>query len=308
MWIDNVKNAPKCNPYKEQIFKDRCEWKNELTDDLIFFNTTTCAKYCTNIPNDGCQKLFYNYCKNDNNKKYCLEFCNKPENKEGCLQSIRKLCSNREIITDKFCQNTVSLVDKNMTTIYENVMEDYCNNKEILDADKQEIKNDFCACYDKELINKNFSDVKKDYLKDYLFSNPQCNINCRKCTVPSQCPKNFKAFKKTLKSETCDVPLCKNSADKYELVNVLYHSLININMDDPRCKTSEIFEFVVPDSESDSDSDSESESASASAPEKTTLNNILIILLVVFIIIIVIVIIFMRLKKQKRNIQYYNMQ
>ena len=310
IWIDRIKNAPRCDLYKEQIYRDKCEWKTENPDDLIFFNSLACEDYCTNIPNDGCRKLFQNYCKSDKNEniKYCLKFCNKPENKEGCLQSIKKLCSNKEITTDKFCQNTVSLADKDLITIYETAMEEYCNNKEILDDEKKKIKNDFCACYDKELINQKYSDIKKDYIKEYVTTNPQCNLDCIKCTS-DDCEKNNKAFKKTLLSYRCEIPICENTTDIYEVANVTYDRTININIDDPRCKTSELTGFVIPESEPEPEPEPEPESESKPASKSLSVTDyILIVFVIVIIIVFIVFIIFIFLKKRKRNISYYNIK
>ena len=307
--IDRLDSAPRCNPYKEQIYKDKCEWKTENPDDLILFKSSSCEIYCRNIPNDGCRKLFQNYCKidKDENRKYCLEFCNKPENKVGCLESIKKLCSNKEITTDKFCQNTVSLADKDMITIYETAMEEYCNNKEILDDDKKKIKNDFCACYDKELINQKYSDIQKDYIKKYLTTNPQCNLDCIECTN-GDCTKNKKAFKKTLLANKCDIPICEKTTDIYEVANIPYDRTIDINIDDPRCKTSESDDFVIPESDSESESDSDSEPVPIPASKSLSVTDYILIVFLIVIVIVFIVFIIIRLKKRKRNIQYYNMQ
>jgi len=318
-WIDNLKDAPQCNIYREQIIKDKCEWKSESINDLPDFNSLACKIHCKNIPNDGCSKLFQNYCKSDKdgedkNIKYCLEFCNYSENKEGCLQSIKKSCSNKEITTDKFCQKTVSLVDKDMITIYETAMEEYCNNKEILDDDKKKIKNDFCACYDKELINQKYPNIQKDYIKNYVTANPQCYLDCIECTT-DDCEKNKKAFKKTLLSHKCEIPICENTTDIYELINVPYDRAINININDPRCKMSESSEFVIPESESESDSETDSETDSEPVPipaskSLSVTDYILIVFLIVIVIVFIVFIVFIiiRLKKRKRNIQYYNMQ
>ena len=153
MWIDNMKNSLYCSSVLSEIIATKCQSQSNLFEDVENFKSEECAKYCTNIP-DGCHSLFKNYCSNEkigreNYKQYCLDFCNKPENKAGCLKSITKSCSNKEITTDKFCQNTVSLADQNMITKYETAMTEYCNNKEI-------IKNPdlFCGCYNKEVLDK----------------------------------------------------------------------------------------------------------------------------------------------------------
>ena len=209
---------------------------------------------------------------------------------------------------------TVSLVDKDMITIYETAMEEYCNNKEILDDDKKKIKNDFCACYDKELINQKYPNIQKDYIKNYVTANPQCYLDCIECTT-DDCEKNKKAFKKTLLSHKCEIPICENTTDIYELINVPYDRAINININDPRCKMSESSEFVIPESESESDSETDSETDSEPVPipaskSLSVTDYILIVFLIVIVIVFIVFIVFIiiRLKKRKRNIQYYNMQ
>lgn len=232
MWIDTMKDSLICSSVKSEIIARKCQSDSTLLDDVENFKSEECAKYCTNIP-DGCHSLFKNYCTNveigrNNYKKYCLEFCNKPENKAGCLKSIIKSCSNKEIITDKFCQNTISLADQNMKTKYETAMTEYCSNKEI-------VKNPdlFCGCYNKEVLDQELYTYKTDptirepYIHNFLKANTQC---LDKCVNPDQDENAFKI------KEDCTIEICEKHAR--EIMHVVYRTRKILDPNHPYCNNT----------------------------------------------------------------------
>jgi hypothetical protein len=240
--LDTVKTKTKCGPYKDDIIKAKCEWKSGEPDDLIAFNTPTCKTYCQNIPNEGCNKLFQNFCKNINNKTTCNQFCNKDENKEACLKSIINSCSDKQITTDAFCQNTIDLVGNEMRTKYETIVDEYCNDKQVLEPAKKEEKDDFCVCYDKELIEKRFSHIKKDYIKNFLKEKTQCNPYCLSSQTSNVIPEKFlKRFPKRLKPTEiadCNVPSCPADMGEQTIGEYYFSNYIPLDKNHANCKPS----------------------------------------------------------------------
>jgi uncharacterized membrane protein YgcG len=233
--LDALKQRTVCNPYTEDIIINKCSSKSTEEKDLKVFSSKACQDYCKNLAKEGCDGLFKNYCKIDKNKIICENFCKIAGNKEACNKSIKASCDNEEIITDKFCQNTIKVVNDETRTKYETIIDKYCNNKQASD----DAKKDFCACYDKELIDKKFSHIKQDYIKNFLKERPQCNPNCTsEITKYADEEKFFKAFpkrKKATEEPACVVPVCRKHQGLADLGIAYHDGFSEMDKNDPVC-------------------------------------------------------------------------
>jgi hypothetical protein len=192
--IDQITSYPTCNIHKDRLIKEKCTGNSAVfgsiscMGDCATDKTKSCLGYCKNLTDEGCIKSFKEYCGINENKDKCLNFCNKTENNDACQTVIINTCKDKEIITNKFCQNTASLVDN---ANYVKVMSEYCN------TDEGKTK-ELCNCYNTEKINTYFSDIKKPYLKNALASIPVCSYD--------QCKNIPRAYK--ISNDNCNIDVC----------------------------------------------------------------------------------------------------
>ena len=185
----------------KDIVKQKCEKESNL------FNSIPCRTHCSKLP-DNCKKSFKNFCSNIKNQKDCIYYCNIEQNKDACLQYISEYCTGNKILTDKFCQSTAIIASSKDNDNYEKVMKTYCNSngkqKDLTKIDN--LDKPICACYDKALIEKKFSNIKIPYIKTAITLKPECYYD--------KCRDNPQAYKKIYPEDYCDLSLCKDDLDE----------------------------------------------------------------------------------------------